>query len=256
MHSLPELQRAFQAGLFGGDAPLALLRTTRGAPSIGFDVYRNNATSNYLEALRDTYPAIEQVVGEGFFAHLAARYACDIPSVSGTLDDFGAGFAAFIADFPGLESLDYVPDLARLEWALHRVFHAADRASLDPAALSSFDADALERARLTLNPAAWLIESPYPILAIWNLAHAAGQHAEGVDLQQGADQLLVLRAADLQPRIHRLDDATFRLLARLDSGASIGDALLDALSVDARFDFGDALRVHLELGTFAGISAC
>lgn len=256
MLSLHELQRAFQRGLLGTDTPIDLLWSTRVDAATGFAVYRNNVASNFREALRDTYPALERVVGEAYFAQVAAQYGRQVPSTSGTLDDFGAGLPMFIASFPGAEQLVYLPDLARLEWALHQVFHAAQRPAIDPARLAAFSAAQLEQAHLTLNPAAALICSPYPILAIWNLAcaeHEQVDDAGPIDLCDGPDHLLVLRGDDMQPRIHRLDQAAFALLSGCGRGAAIGEVVADALAIDARFDFGAMLRQHFALGTFVDI---
>lgn len=254
MRSLLETQRAFQRGLLGAAAPLSALRSGRTSAQAGFDVYRNNVASNFREALRDTFPAVEQVVGAEFFAHLARHYGYEVPSISATLDDFGAGLASFLETFPGADALAYLPDLARLEWALHQVFHAADRVPLDAANLAGLDADLFSSSRLTMQPAACLIESPFPILAIWNLATAdAGGVAEEVRLEQGTDHLLVLRGADRQPRIHRLGRAEFLWMSRCATGASISEALAQALECDPHFDFALALRTHLALGSFAAI---
>lgn len=254
MHRLLDVQRAFQHGLLGGHAPLHLLRATRIDAAAGFDVYRNNVESNYREALRDTYPAIEQVVGASFFGHLACQYGRQVRSTSGTLDDFGAGLAAFISEFPGTDGLAYLPDLARLEWAVHQVFHATDSPPLAASDLAELTADEFDAARLVLNPAACLIASPFPVLAIWNLARAdAGASEQHVDLAQGADHLLVMRAADMQPRVHRLPVATFTWLSHCASCTPVGEALAAALAIDEQFDFAAALRTHLALGTFTAI---
>lgn len=256
MLSLHELQRAFQRGLLGGQAPHDLLRATRAGADTGFAVYRNNVASNYREALRDTYPALERVVGDAYFAQVVAQYGRRIASTSGTLDDFGAGMPMFIAMFPGAESLVYLPDLARLEWALHQVFHAARRPAIDPSRLAACGVEQMERAHLVLNPAACLITSRYPILAIWNLAcaeHEQADDAGSIDLRDGPDHLLVLRGGDMQVRVHRLGQAAFALLSSFARGAAIGEALADALAIDVQFDFSAMLREHFSLGTFVDI---
>jgi hypothetical protein len=254
MPSLIDIQTAFQHRLFattGDAADVHVLLRPGGAPlDERFEVYRNNALSNYRQALQDTFPALERVVGEDFFRHLATQYARAVPSTSGTLDDFGEHMHQFVATFPGASELSYLPDLARLEWALHRVFHAADRAPLAPQRLAEVPPERLGELRLAINPAARLVASRYPVLAIWQFAQEATPASASVDLDAGGDALLVLRDADFQPRIHRMSDGGFAVLEQLDAAATLAHALDAALAVEPAFDLGAFLGEHLALGSF------
>jgi hypothetical protein len=65
----------------------------------------------------------------------ARAYLHAKPSTCGNLYAYGSGFAALLAQFPHAQSLPYLPNLARLEWLVHRAYGAADAKPWDPAGL-------------------------------------------------------------------------------------------------------------------------
>lgn len=105
------------------------LRTWNGSdPGPRFAVYRNNLVVSLVDALADTYPVVQEMVGVEFFRAMAREFVRLQPPSSPVLAHYGAGFAEFIAAFPPAASLPYLPDLARLEMMRVEVYHAADDA--------------------------------------------------------------------------------------------------------------------------------
>ena len=86
--------------------------------AVGLRVHRNTVLGTISNALRMSYAAVERLVGESFFDRMAVDYARATPPRAPQLDDYGAGFAAFIAGFPGTAALPYLGELARFEWQL------------------------------------------------------------------------------------------------------------------------------------------
>jgi uncharacterized protein len=256
MHSLPDIQDLFLRGLLARELveASALFRANHIGSTERFEIYRNNVLNNFRQTLADTFPAIVQIVGDEFFRHLATQYAYHVPSMSGDLGDFGVRFPDFVAAFPGTEPLPYLQDTARLEWALDRAFHAADLAQSHGALLhlqrlASVPPDRQGELRFVLHPSAQLIASPHPILAIWQLTQEDASRDALVDLDTGADWLLVLRALDFQPRIHRLTRGAFSLLEEIAKGADIASAFDSAIVLEPAFDLQAVLTEHLQLGT-------
>lgn len=215
MPSLPEQQATFGAALLGSG----------GAPRMA--IYRNNVFGNWRGALESAYPVTRRIVGEAFFAALARAYACAEPSTSGDLSEYGARLAAFTASFEHAQDLPYLPDVARLEWLVHRAYHAAQAPAFDPAR-------ALE-ARLA--PACALLESGWPLVAIWQ-AHQPGGDPASVDLAAGPERVLVRRPA-WRVEVRALARGDFRFLAGL--GGGLGSALEAAVAADAQFQPSTAL---------------
>lgn len=207
-----------------------------------FDVYRNNVMASLVQAMRDGFPVIQRLVGEDFFAALAAAFVRAHPPVSPVLATYGAAFPAFIADFPPAAGLPYLADTARLEFALRRAYHAADTPPLAPEALDRPD---IHHARLTLAPAVTVLRSPYPIHAIWraNVDPSAPRPATG------AQSVLVTRP-DWDPLAEPIPGAEALFLTALGT-RPLGQAAAAAPDLDlpaalARL-IGRKALVHLEV---------
>ena len=86
--------------------------------AVGLRVHRNTVLGTISNALRMSHVAVDRLVGESFFDRMAVDYARATPPRAPQLDDYGAGFADFVLDFPGTEALPYLGELARFEWRL------------------------------------------------------------------------------------------------------------------------------------------
>ena len=160
MPSLPELQAAFARAVIERDErPLAdWIVAQRGLDAQArIGIYRTNVMGNYRSALREVYPVVLALVGEPFFNRAADSYASRHPSRSGDLNDFGGEFGDFLAGWPSAAQLAYLPDMARLEWAVERAFHAADAARLDLQALAAVPQEMLPTLRFELQPASRIV---------------------------------------------------------------------------------------------------
>ncbi len=91
-----------------------------------FNVYRNNVFAGLIEALRDSFPVVERLVGQEFFAALAQAYRHDNMPSSPVMMQYGAKFPDFLRRFEPVASLPYLPDVAQLEWLYSEAFHSAD----------------------------------------------------------------------------------------------------------------------------------
>jgi hypothetical protein len=208
------------------------------------DIYRNNVFSNYRGALEAVYPAISRLVGAEFFRHAADRYSQRFPSASGDIHHFGGKFAALLADMPNLADYPYLPDTARLEWLVHEVFHAADHPPFDLRRLQQIDPDEYANLKFKLNPAARLIESPYPIRHIWEVNQPDYTGEIQVDFSQTPAQLLVIRRKFVV-EIEALPAGDFALLTAFARGKDFGQALEQALALAPHWDAGAALQRHV-----------
>jgi len=223
MPSLREAQLAFAERVFGAGRPISPRE----------QVYRNNVFISLTGALADVYPVVQRLVGEKFFTQLARRYIRSHPSRSGNLHDFGRDLTRFMLQIPDLKSLPYLPDVAALEWACHEAFHGADAPAFDFTQVTD-----AQDARPRLHPAARLVASRYPVLAIWE----ANQENEPgvVDLDAGGDWLVVFRR-ELLVEIQRLTPGEFALLAGLRDDMTLGEACEAALAAEPALDLPAAM---------------
>jgi hypothetical protein len=251
--ALHALQRGFAQAVFTRDlerfAPA--IAPGRFPPAQHLQVYRNNVAVGLTEALKAVHPAVARLVGDEFFAHAADRYIHRHPPASGNLHDFGAVFAGFLAVFDPARGLDYLPDVARLEWAWHEAFHAADAGPLDPGRLADVPADRYGVLRFHLHPSARLLVSNYPILRIWEVNQEDYSGDQTVDLDAGGDRLLIIRRR-LDVLVERLSPGDHTLLAGFARGEGFERACTAALAAEPGFDIPAALRWHVTHATLTG----
>jgi len=202
-------------------------------------IYRANVTAAATKALAAAYPVIQQVVGDEFFDGLARAYQRLMPSTSGDLYDYGATFAGFVAEFPHTQSLPYLPDLARLEWAVHRAYGAEDAPAWDRQALAQIEPTQQAAVRFVWATGTAIGESSFPIARIW-LIHQSGFDGEfSVDWSVRESALVAREGFRVVVRALDACDAAF--IASSLAGAALGPSAERALAADPGFDLGQLL---------------
>ena len=192
------------------------------------------------------------MVGEEFFGGLARAYGAAYPSKSGDLTQFGACFAEFLRDFPHVAQYRYFPDVARLEWALHQAHYAVAAQPIDAAALLQLAPQQLDAARLEFHPACSLIACETAAVPIWR-AHQTERAPVLPKALDVASFGLIVRP-QWRADVLALSRAAHGLLACLQAGATLGEALDVALAIDAGFDFGSLLQQCLGAAVFADVT--
>jgi hypothetical protein len=109
--------------------------------------------------------------------------------------------------------------------------------------LAGLNSAQLESLRFTLTPACRLLQSDYPVLAIWN-ANQPG--ADGhVDLAAGACRVLVLRRGE-GVELHALSNGAYALLEALQRNEPFIRACAAALQADSATDIPALLHYLME----------
>jgi hypothetical protein len=251
MPSLRDAQRRFAASLFANSAP--------GHP--GLAVYRRNLRGNFAKVLALEFPVVQRLVGADYFDTLAWQFQQVEPSRSGNLHGIGAHFAEYLRGrFTGGD-LGYLGDVAELEWAVEQSLVAADAAArFDLSAFAAIPPEHHERLRFDLQPSLQLVRSRYPIVTLWR-AHvpddSGAVHAERddfmLDLRAGGENAGVLRVAH-GVEVAGLDHAQFAWISAIARRAPLGEALEQALEIDAQFDLGTVLARAVQQRWFSGFS--
>ncbi len=254
MPSLRELQERFTDALFqGGTAGLESHVVGNGRPAgARLGVYRESVRGNLSAALADVYPVIRQLVGEAFFAAAARQYVRQHPSASGDLHEFGVEFAGFLAEFPPAAMLDYLPDVAGLEWRCHRVFHAAEHALLTLDRLAAVPATGYDSLRFSVHPACRFFSSHYPVHRIWEVNQPNYGGDQSVDLATGGVHVLITRGA-AGVELHVLGEGEHALLGALAADVPLSGATEPALAAEPGFELGPCLQHHISRGTLVDI---
>lgn len=217
-----------------------------------FAVYRNNVAVGLIGALEARFPAVRALVGEEFFRAMARDFTLRHPPASPVLMTYGDGFPDFIAGFPPAAEFAYLPDVARIEAARTRAYHAADAPRLGPAAFAGIAPGEVEGLRLALHPAVELVGAAHPACTIFRMALGL-EPAGPIDPWLPEDTLVDRPAHDVTVRPLPPGGRVF--LAALGAGAPLGIAAAGAAASDPRFDPAAALadliggglacRIHL-----------
>lgn len=244
--AVSQSQQAFVAALLDPALPCPPgLRTWNGSdPARRLAVYRNNVVSSLIDALADTFPVMQQLVGTEFFRAMAGVFVRRHPPRSRILAHYGEGFAAFVADFEPAAALAYLPDMARLEFARLRSLHSADAEPVSETALAHALGDRQRLAGLHFewHPSLALIESPHAVVSLWAAHQTEGEVAE-VSIDR-AEQAVVLRDG-LEVLVLPVDPGTVHFVGRTLAGDAFGAAAAAANGLQASFDLGSALSLLL-----------
>jgi Putative DNA-binding domain len=203
-------------------------------PRERFAVYRNNVMVGLAGALEARFPATRKIVGEDFFKGAAKLFAATRPPRSPLMMFYGDAFPAFLADFEPAREVPYLADVARLEAARTRAYHAADAKPLTPAALSGGGTpDALAGMRFILHPSVEIVASDYPIVTIWAMNSGEIELAPITDWRR-EDAIVSRPGCDVEVR--RLPPGAKTFLLCLAAGKPLGAAAGSALAANASFD--------------------
>ena len=222
MPDLAEMQDEFADALLSATTPVPSCLKGAGVKKADrrFAVYRNNVTSGLIEALSARFPVVKRLVGDEFFSALARAYVLREPPFSPLLIHYGETFPAFIADFEPAKPLPYLADVARLEYARGRAYHAADTEPLPREAFAALAEEKIGATRVRLHPSVSILSSPYPVLSIWK----ANQADAVMPVQDWSAETVLVARPFLEVETLPLGAGTGTFLAILQSGATIAEA--------------------------------
>ena len=237
------LQELFNAALLDPELPPpdGLLDGTGRGAGRRFNVYRNNVAHSLTEALRIGFPVITKLIGQQNMDGLAGKFLRAHPPGNPLMMHYGSGFPAFLADTEQLAHLGYLADVARLELALRRAYHAGDADPVASEVLAEIPPESLLNTTLTLAPTVQLIRSGWPVYDIWRFNTAD----DAAKPKPGAQDILITRA-EFDPVPQLLPPGGAGWIEGLMRCLTIGTALDTALAEVPEFDMGTPLTLLLQ----------
>lgn len=217
-------------------------------------IYQNSAIANITHSLILTYPVIEKLLGEEFFSAMCKEFIYVTWPKSGNMDDYGAEFPDFLAEFEHAKHLLYLKDVARLEWAFHQSSLADDALITDWSTLAQ--ASNILQLQFLLTPSFALISSTFPIDEIWHLNQDDTSPDEKVEFtdEQDNDTFIVLFRQQLKTVVLPITAGEFALLTAFDNKENFEKAIVAASQKQADFSIDDSLKKFIELGIISGFS--
>lgn len=252
MPALRELQHALYRSLMerGGGDGAAHIRTDGLAAADRIAIYRNTFYATLTNALRLSYPAVHRLVGADFFEASAQKFIEAQPPRGAYLDEYGAEFPDFLAQFKAAMSVAYLPAVARLEWAVSCALHAPDATPLEVAALCAVGEGNNDRVRFTPHPSLSLVRASYPVDTVWRAVLEQDDAALGdIDLGDAPVWLLIERLPS-GIDVTRLSERAWRFTSALHAGQPLNEAIDLASGVDV----SALLAEHLTAGRFIGFN--
>ena len=132
MH-LAQWQNSFMAALGPEGCDEEFLSLVNPRESARLEIYRNNTLQALKATLIKAFPICERIVGESCFAKMAQDYLNVNPMQESNLNHYGEGFPRFIEGILDTNSafigLEYLAELAQLEWIFLKSYYAADGVS-------------------------------------------------------------------------------------------------------------------------------
>ncbi len=243
-------QTTFHTALLDASQPIpdGLLDAEAQPAGRRFSVYRNNVAVSLTEAMHQAFPVITKLLGPQNMDGLAGIFLRQHPPSSPLMMFYGEEFPAFLEGMEQLSHLGYLPDVARLELALRRAYHAADHQPIDAEALSLPPED-LMQAGLTLAPSVQVLRSDWPVHAIWLFNTEEG----ALKPEAGAQDVLITRP-EYDPAPHPLPMGGAAWIERIQDGKSIGEAFENTLAETPEFDLGTTLALLLQGGAITSVT--
>lgn len=257
MASEARRQQALLAALLASPAALPEGAAALGDadPVAGLRAYRANAQAIAERALTAAYPVIARLLGAETMSALARDLWREHPPLRGDLAWFGGELADWLTGVAELSDVPFLPDVARLEWALHSASGAPDEdgARLDLQRLAS---ESPEQLRVVFVPGSFGLASAWPVLTLWQAHQVVAEQPP--DLRDACAALTEKRAeaawvwrCGLQVEVARLSTAEHAFNVDLLAGTPLGHALSNALARETDFSFEHWLTRALREGWLA-----
>jgi hypothetical protein len=253
MLRLCEMQRAFAEAIVEGKyhAATAAMTTDRSALR-SVALYRRLIRNNFVQVLKITYPVLHRFVGDRYFRVFARGYLKHSPSTSGDLFPYGRHLPALLN---ALQVSPLLAELARLEWACHEVYQAADSPPLSHDQLYALASVDPSQVTFHVHAASRLLSFPFPVHRVWLALQPEAPTDEVVDLPLPEQETgVVVTRGNGKVQVTPLARTDYLLLEAMARGVDAASVERIAIESEPAFDFPRFLTTILDLGVISGVS--
>ncbi len=218
----------------------------------GLQAYRSNGHALAQRVLAAAYPVVAELLGAQSFDALSRHFWQSLAPARGDLAQWGGEFAAFLAALQDLVSEEpYLPDVARVEWALHAAATAAD-GQVDMSSFALLENAEPSTFTLLLSAGAAGFVSRFPVVSIVQ-AHLTGEptlQEAGERLRGQVQEAALVWRQGLKPSLRHAQPGEVLFIAALQENRSLADSLAAA----PEFDFNQWLVPAVQTGLLLGAS--
>ena len=246
---LADLQQRTAAAVLAGD-PGALPPTRRGPIPArdAFAVHRDTVLGALCNALRLSFPTVDELVGGAFFDQAALAYVTEQPPRRARLSTYGAGFPDFLEAYPPALELAYLGDVARLDLAVRDALAAPDAGVRRLIAI-----DARVSLALPVSLTALSLSFPADLIRA-GLAAGDDEALAAIDLAPRPRTLAVWRAGR-QAVVRPLASVAGVFLSEVLDGASADEALAAVFAVHPPAAALQSIQAEVFAAPFAEVTS-
>ncbi len=214
-------------------------------------IYRSNVNGAHQNVLGQVYPACLNILGEDYFNQLCRVYRFEYPSTDADLNNYGKSFSSFMKKqfelHQELTGLEYLADLASLEWHWHASYYAKDDETFSFEKLALIGADVQDKIFLKISHSFSLHSTIYPLLDIWNANKNLVESIQEFHMPDSESYFCVFRK-EFSPAVNLLDHEQYTLLKAISNGVS----LVQLSELDSVCDFENKLMGFIQQGWITG----
>jgi hypothetical protein len=249
---LAQLQQSFQDHVLHDDPQIAreIIGDERFPMALRLGVYTNAYAARLVEALAETFPAVQAALGQQSFSRMIAKFVRQHPSTFRSARAYGAQLPQWLGAQLRGPRAQGLADLARFEWAVAGAFDAADQPPLAVTHLAATAPAQWPQLRFTYSPSLRRLNLTSNAVAWWKVIGADEPRPRRWRLS-GPQQWLVWRQ-ELAVFYRRLSRAEAAALDAGLAGASFSE-LCEELATPATA--AAMLQGWIEAGLIVGASA-
>ena len=190
------------------------------------DVYAEGYYLRILQSMGEDYRAVQRWLGDGEFRSLISDYLLEHPSRNPELLEVGSKLPEYLASWLDDGESPFLPDLAKLEWALASGFFAENQKEWDREGLGRKTPEELAELKLEAAPATALVEADWVIGELRMKLRAPDWDSHKIRPEPPLQEkrYLVVYRDKLLPQVDRVGRAEFMLLQCAKEGLSLGVA--------------------------------
>jgi hypothetical protein len=210
------------------------------------DIYANMYFYRIRDCLKEDFVAVCAVVGDDNFHNLITDYLLVHPPEHFSLRYAGQHLPALLRGHSLATRWPYLPDLAKLEWAILEAFDAADAPALQPADLAAVPQDRWPELRFQLTPSLQWLDLEWAVHDVWR----AAQDGKSISEPRHQEASLRVWRQDLRVFHHAMDAVERDALSTVAAGACFADVCERSIARDGETE--DAERALALLGEWLG----
>jgi hypothetical protein len=251
-----QLARSFAEAILWSDAPIpATVRAASGpAHASRFGVYRNNVVAGLINAIAARYPVVRKLLWDDAFNRAAHLYVTSEPPRSPVMLEYGDGFPQFLRNIGQCAASDYLADVAELEAARTRAYHAADAEPLPGDAFAALAPEDLTDLRVTLHPSVTLLKSRFPVVRIWEDNRQENDQDNDNAVSPWKPECALVARPHGQVEVWPLSAGAHAFMTALSEGRTIGSAIAHGMANVPDFDLAECFNALIAVVTALELS--